>query len=131
MDSDNAKPSLNVNGATGLALLPFLAANSLDPTSDYKDSVEKGLNYLIQHGKTSEDFNGVRYCEPGEPFYNHALATLALGEAFIMTRNNVYLEPAQGGLEYILSSQNPDSGEWDGSAHPLYNITSTYWNVET
>lgn len=137
VDAENSKPSLNVNGATGLALLPFLTADGLKWTngsewsSEYKDAVESGLDYLIQHGKTGADFKGVRFHEPGEPFYNHALATLALGEAYVMTRNKAYLEPAQGGLEYILYSQNPDSGVWDGSAHPLDNITSTYWNVET
>lgn len=131
VDAENSKPSLNVNGATGLAALPFLTAGCLDSTSEYKDAVEKGLNYLIQHGKTSEDFNGVRYCEPDEPFYNHALATLALGEAYVMTRNNAYLEPAQGALEYILYSQNPDSGIWDGAAYPSDHIINTYWNVET
>ena len=86
---------------------------------------------MIQHGKTGENFKGVRFHDPGEPFYNHALATLALGEAYAMTRNNAYLEPAQGGLEYILSSQNPDSGIWDGAAPPSDNIINTYWNVET
>ncbi|MBR6434993.1 MAG: hypothetical protein IKS45_00650 [Thermoguttaceae bacterium] len=137
INSDNAKPSLNVNGATGLAALPFLAADGLKWTngsewsSEYKDAVEKGLNYLIQHGKTGEDFKGVRYCEPGEPFYNHALATLALGEALVMSKNKAYIEPAQGGLEYILFSQNPDSGAWDDSANPPIYITSMYWNVET
>ena len=137
INSDNDKPSLNANGATGLALLPFLAADGLKWTngsewsSEYKDAVENGLNYLIQHGKTGEDFNGVRYCEPGEPFYNHALATLALGEAYVLTRNKAYLEPAQGGLEYILYSQTTNSGEWDGSANPPIYITNSYWNVET
>ena len=137
IDAEKPKSSLNVNGATGLALLPFLTANGLKWTngsewsSEYKDAVENGLNYLIQHGKTGEDFNGIRNCEHDEPLYNHALATLALGEALVMTRNKAYLEPAQGGLEYILSSQNPDSGAWNGSANPLDNITNTYWNVET
>ena len=131
INSDNAKPSLNVNGATGLAALPFLAANCLDSTSEYKDAVENGLNYLIQRCKTGEDFKGVRYCEPGEPLYNHALATLALGEAYAMTRNKAYLEPAQGGLEYILSCQNPDSGVGEDASHPQDNIANAYWNVET
>lgn len=137
IDAEKPKSSLNVNGATGLALLPFLTADGLKWTngsewsSEYKDAVEKGLNYLIQHGKTGEGFNGVRYCEPDEPLYNHVLATLALGEAYVMTRNKAYLEPAQGGLEYILSSQNSDSGEWDGSANPPIYITSMCWNVET
>ncbi|MBQ6615484.1 MAG: terpene cyclase/mutase family protein [Thermoguttaceae bacterium] len=137
INNDNPMPSLNVNGATGLALLPFLTADGLKWTdglecsSEYKDAVENGLNYLIQHGKTSEDFNGVRYCEPDEPLYNHVLATLALGEAYVMTRNNAYLEPAQGALEYILYSQNPDSGIWDGSANPPIYTANAYWNVET
>lgn len=136
-NTDNSKPSMNANGATGLALLPFLTANGLKWTngsewsSEYKDAVENGLNYLIQHGKTSEDFNGVRYCEPDEPLYNHVQATLALGEAYVMTRNKAYLEPAQEGLEYILYSQNPDNGEWDGSANPPIYTANAYWNVET
>ena len=135
--NNNVKSSLNVNGTTGLALLPFLTANGLKWTdglecsSEHKDAVENGLNYLIQHGKTGEDFIGVRYCEPGEPLYNHVLATLALGEALVMTRNKAYLEPAQGGLEYILSSQNPGSGEWDESEYLQDRFTNTYWNVET
>ena len=135
--NNNVKSSLNVNGATGLALLPFLTADGLKWTdglecsSEHKDAVEKGLNYLIQHGKTGKDFKGVRFHEPGESFYNHALAALALGEAYVMTRNNAYLEPAQGGLEYILYSQNPDSSIWDDAAYPSDNIINTYWNVET
>lgn len=137
IDAEKPKSSLNVNGATGLALLPFLTADGLKWTngsewsSEYKDAVEKGLNYLIHHGKTGEGFNGVRYCEHGEPFYNHALATLALGEAFVMTRNKAYLEPALGGWEYILYSQNPDSGAWENAAHLPDNIINAFWNVET
>ncbi len=131
VDAENSKPSLIVNGTTGLTALPFLIAGCLDSTSEYKDAVEKGLNYLIQHGKTGENIKGVRFHEPGEPFYNHALATLALGEAYVMTRNKAYLEPAQGGLEYILYSQNPDSGIWDGDAYPSDHIINTYWIVET
>ncbi len=131
MDSDNAKPSLNVNGATGLALLPFLAAGCLDSTSGYKDAVENGLNYLIQHGKIGEDFNGVRYCEPGEPFYNHALTTLALGEAAVKTGKSEYYKAAKGAMEYLAYCQNPDSGVWDSALSGQYdNLFNTAWSVE-
>ena len=131
IDSKNPKPSLSVNGATGLAALPFLAAGCLDSTSGYKDAVEKGLNYLIQHGKTSEDFNGVRYCEPGEPFYNHALAALALGEAAVRTGKSEYYKAAKGTLEYIADCQNPDSGVWDGAlSGQCDNLINTAWSVE-
>ena len=127
--NDNAKPSLNVNGATGLALLSFLAAGCLDSTSEYKDTVENGLNYLIQHGKTGEDFKGVRYCEPGEPFYNHALAALAQGEAAVRTGKSEYYKAAKGALEYIAYSQNPDSGVWDNGLSDD-NLFNTAWSVE-
>ena len=129
--TDNAKPSLNVNGATGLASLPFLAAGCLDSTSEYKDAVENGLNYLVQHGKTGEDFNGVRYCEPGEPFYNHALATLALGEAAVKTGKSEYYKAAKGAMEYLAYCQNPDSGVWDSALSGQYdNLFNTAWSVE-
>ena len=131
INSDNAKPSLNVNGATGLALLPFLAAGCLDSTSEYKDVVESGLNYLVQHGKTGEDFNGVRYCEPGEPFYNHALAALALGETAVKTGKSEYFKAAKGALEYIAFCQSPDSGVWDSALSGQYdNFINTTWSVE-
>ncbi|MBQ1791092.1 MAG: hypothetical protein II008_13015, partial [Oscillospiraceae bacterium] len=73
-----------------MALLPFLAADGLELSNGYKDAVENGLNYLIQHGKTGEDFNGVCYCNPDEPFYNHAMATQALGEAAVRTGKSEY-----------------------------------------
>lgn len=129
INNDSDKPSLNVNGATGLALLPFLAAGCLDSTSGYKDAVEKGLNYLIQHGKTGEDFNGIRYCEPGEPFYNHALTTLALGEAAVKTGKSEYYKAAKGAMEYLAYCQNPDVGIWD-SALSDDNLINTAWSVE-
>ncbi|MBR5710662.1 MAG: hypothetical protein IKX40_07885 [Thermoguttaceae bacterium] len=128
-NSDNAKPSLNVNGATGLAALPFLAAGCLDSTSEYKDAVESSLNYLIQHGKTGEDFNGVRYCEPDEPFYNHALAALALGEAAVRTGKSEYFKAAKGAMEYLAHCQNPNSGVWD-SVLSDDNLINTSWSVE-
>ena len=131
INNDNPKPSLNVNGATGLAALPFLAAGCLDSTSEYKDAVESGLNYLIQHGKTGEDFNGVRYCEPGEPFYNHALATLALGEAAVRTGKSEFYNAAKGALDYIAYCQNPDTGVWDGGLSGQFdNLFNTAWSVE-
>ena len=126
--SDNAKPSLNVNGATGLALLPFLTASCLDSTSEYKDAVENGLNYLIQRCKTGEECSGVRYCEPGEPFYNHALATQALGEAAVRTGKSEYFKAAKGAMEYLAYCQNPDAGVWDSDLSD--NLFNTAWSVE-
>lgn len=131
INNDNPKPSLNVNGATGLALLPFLAAGCLDSTNEYKGDVENGLNYLIQHGKTGEDFNGVCYCNPDEPFYNHAMATLALGEAAVRTGKSEYYKAAKGAMEYIAFCQNQDSGVWDRVLSEQFdNLINTAWSIE-
>ena len=60
-------------------------------------NVRAGLRYLMQ----SQADDGVFGTRATHSFmYNHAIATLAMCEAFWMTRNPRYKKPAQDGLNF-------------------------------
>ena len=95
-------------GVTGLALLAFLGAGYTDRGSDrenkYAKNVRAGLRYLM----TVQDDAGVFGPRRSQHFiYNHAIATLALCEAYGRTRNPRYRKPAQEGLNFISMARNP------------------------
>ncbi len=95
-------------GLTGLSLLAFLGAGYTDRGSKrenkYAKNVRKGLRYLMQ----SQAEDGVFGTRATHSFmYNHAIATLAMCEAFWMTGNPRYKKPAQEGLNFLAMARNP------------------------
>jgi hypothetical protein len=57
---------------------------------------------------TAQDEDGCFGPRSSQHFiYNHAIATLAMCEAFWMTRNPRYKRPAQAGLDFIARARNP------------------------
>jgi hypothetical protein len=57
---------------------------------------------------TSQDEDGVFGTRATHSFiYNHAIATLAMCEAYWMTRNPRYKKPAQEGLNFLAMARNP------------------------
>jgi hypothetical protein len=106
-------------GVTGLAILAFLGAGysqlSRDQTPDpmvpgrmlsFGEVVKKGLQWLLAHqdpeGCVGE--RGMKY------MYNHAVAALALSEAYGMTASQPLKEPAQKAIDFLVASQNPGKG---------------------
>jgi len=105
---DGAGGALYDVGVTGLALLAFLGANHTDrgtaPRKPFARNVRRGLLYLL----TSQDGDGVFGARATHSYmYNHAIATLAMCEAYWMTRNPRYKKPAQDGLNYLAMARNP------------------------
>jgi len=94
-------------GTTGLALLAFLGAGYTDRGSKrenkYAKNVRMGLRYLMQ--SQTEGVFGTRATHSF--IYNTAIATLAMSEAYWMTRNPRYKKPAQEGLNYLAMHRNP------------------------
>ena len=108
----DGKESEEVIAATGMSLLPFLAAGQTHkPNKDPKDNkyqktVLKGLAYLIDKQKPDGSFRGAGN------MYAHAIATIALCEAFGMTTDKALLQkPAQAAINYIISAQGIN-GSW-------------------
>jgi Tol biopolymer transport system component len=95
--------------ATGLALLPFLAAGNTHVDGEYAKVVATGLQWLIDHQKPDGELLG-----PGDKqkMYSQGIAAIALCEAFGMTQHPDFREPAQRSLQYIVDAQNKTTGGW-------------------
>jgi len=92
-------------GVTGLSLLAFLGAGYTDKgAGKFTKNVRMGLRYLMQ-SQDDEGCFGAR--SSGHFMYNHAIASLAMCEAYWMTRNPRYKKPAQESLNFIARSRNP------------------------
>lgn len=99
------------NGATGIALLPFLGAGQTHKEGEYKEVVERGLMFLIRQMRPSS--NGGDLSDPGGGhLYSHGLAAIALCESYAMTNDPALLQPAQMSLNYIVYAQDPVGGGW-------------------
>jgi prenyltransferase/squalene oxidase-like repeat protein len=104
-------------GLTGLALLAFLGAGIghdskielVDPVRGVRcelgDVVKRGLWWLKDRQKPDGSFSD------GKPFlYNEALATLALCEAYGLSKNRFWRKPAQNAVDFLVRAQKPAPG---------------------
>lgn len=112
--------------ATGLCLLPFLAAGQTHKVSKdnkYNRTVEMGLRHLISIQKKDGSF-------PGN-MYDQAIATIALCEALGMTGDRSLLQvPAQKAVNYIQSAQGPDGGWRYGFQAPQGDTSVVGWQIQ-
>jgi hypothetical protein len=106
------RPAMNSDtAATGLALLPFLAAGQTHTEKGrYQQTVHKGLAWLVK----SQSRDGKIYLggEWNAGMYSHAIATMALSEAYGLTQDKRLRDPAQRGINYIVKAQNRADGGW-------------------
>jgi hypothetical protein len=125
-------------GVTALALLAFHGAGyshlskdtMVDPAVPDRELhfgkvVKKGLQWLSER----QDAEGCVGGRGAKFMYNHAIATLALSEAYGMTLSEVLRAPAEKAVEFLLAAQNPGKG-WRYGAREGDNDTSvTGWAV--
>jgi hypothetical protein len=97
----------STTAATGLALLPFLGAGETIEGSQYRDTVSKGLYYLT--GRMIVTPQGGDLQEG--TMYAQGIATVALCEAYAMTRDESLRSPAQAAVDFICRAQH-DQGGW-------------------
>ncbi len=96
------------NGATGLALMCFLGAGHTHKKGKYKNVVRKGLYFLLSRiNRQTGSFH-----EPGGNMYSHGICTIALCEAYAMTRDRSLRMPAQAAINFICYAQDPVGGGW-------------------
>jgi hypothetical protein len=97
--------------ATGLALLPLLGAGYIHNVKcRHQDSVRRGLEWLVQHQQQNGDMHigGAGNAH----LYSHAIATMALCEAYGLSRDPRLKGPARQALSFLCESQDPESGGW-------------------
>lgn len=93
---------------TGLALLCFLAANHThNKDGPYRDNVQRGLDWLVAQQKATGDMRG------NETMYSHGIGSIALSEAYGMTRDETLLPHVRRAINFIVSAR--DNSGRDGS----------------
>jgi hypothetical protein len=106
-------------GVTGLSLLAFLGAGRTHrggAGEEFTDTVRRGLHFLVREAQGPDGNFG----QPGfgQHTYDHAIATLAVLEAWALTGDPQLRAPATRGLQYLARVRQP-GGAWRYAAfHP-------------
>jgi hypothetical protein len=95
-----------VVATTALALLPFLGAGHTWRDGPWKDTVRRGLRALRDRQHDDGTFD-----DGGKRAYSDALATLALCEAYGVSRDEALGELAQRSVGFWVDTQN-EAGAW-------------------
>lgn len=113
--------------ATSMALLPFLARGFTHKAGStpnpYAKHVEDGLRWLVKQQKSDGDLRS------SGNLYTHALATMALCEAFNMTSDHTLRDPAQKAVNFTIAAQSPSLGGWRYLPRQGADLSVTSWNL--
>ncbi len=115
------------NGATAMALLPFLGAGQTHMDGKYKAVVKQGLAYLMMHQKPQG--TGGSFHEGGGSMYSHGLCAITLCEAYAMTHDKGLQGPAQASLNFIVDAQDPVGGGWRYSPRTPGDTSVVGWQL--
>jgi len=116
-------------GVTGLALLAFLGSGNTVNHGKYKKVVKNGIKYLTQIQDSETGCFGE--INSHQSFlYDHSIATLAVTEAYGLSKWPLLKEHAQKGINFIHASRNPYKA-WRYAYPPDGNndVSVTGWMV--
>jgi hypothetical protein len=116
--------------ATGLALLAFLGTGEAhrgvgDRQPKYKETVKRGLVFLLKSMPTT----GAKAGELSRNMYEQGIGTLALCEAYGMTKDPALKKAAQAATDHVQKAQGPN-GSWGYVAGQSGDTSSTGWQVQ-
>ena len=93
---------------TSLALLPFLGAGQTHEFGKYKETVAKGLAWLMKHQKPTGDLRANFRGQAG--MYAHGQGAIVLCEAYAMTGDQQFRMPAEKAIGFIERAQHIKGG---------------------
>lgn len=110
--------------ATGLSLMAFLGAGYTHKSGPYQQQVQAGLDYLVSRIRKSV-FGG--NLTEGT-MYAQGIATIALSEAYALTRDRKLRGAVESCLEYIVTAQH-SAGGWRYTPGEPGDTTVTGWQM--
>lgn len=118
-----------VIAATGMALLPFLAAGETHKSGQrYQKTVRSGLEFLIRSCPVAGP-NAGKFTGAGN-MYAQAIGAVALCEAYGMTRDKALLLPTcQAAINYIQRGQ-AGNGSWGYQAGSAGDTSIVGWQIQ-
>jgi hypothetical protein len=127
--------------STGLALLCFLGAGYTHREGPYQDAVASGLYYLHEkmllttmggdlrdRSVLSEQLGNVLLVQKNGDMYSHGIATLALCEAYAMSRDANLATPAQEAAKFIVNAQH-EMGGWRYEPGEPGDLSVSGWQI--
>jgi hypothetical protein len=114
--------------ATAMCLMAFLGNGQTHQEGEYKIVVSHALNFLMKNQRRVNEFAG-SLVDPNHQagMYSHGLATIALAEAYGMTKDPHLHDAAQAALKYIEYAQDPAGGGWRYSPKEIGDLSVTGW----
>jgi squalene cyclase len=110
--------------ATALGVLPFLGAGHTHRFGEYRDVVKQAIDWLVadqeDDGSFQHDLDGTMYA--------HGQATIALCEAYALTRDPKLRDPAQRAVNYIVDAQHSEGG-WRYHPGQRGDLSVTGWEL--
>lgn len=94
---------------TGLALLSYLGAGYTHREGKHAATVDKGLKFLLATQKPDGDLRGESIAVG---MYCHAMASLALCEAYALTGDPALHDPAERAVTFIVNARATDHMAW-------------------
>ncbi|OAI46950.1 hypothetical protein AYO44_01875 [Planctomycetaceae bacterium SCGC AG-212-F19] len=110
-------------GATAFGLLPFLRAGQTHQKGVHAKRVEAGLKFLMTHQGKDGGFGSAIN------MYSHALATMALCEAYARTDDAKLKGPAHRAINYIVAAQH-QAGGWRYTPRIPGDMSVTGWQIQ-
>jgi hypothetical protein len=131
----------STTGSTGLSLLCFLGAGYTQHEGPYQEVVARGIYYLVDQMIITSDGGDLRGLKilgrlgEGSPrirqsgdMYSHGIATLALCEAYALSRDKNLAQPAQQAVDFIVNAQH-EQGGWRYHPREPGDTTVSGWQV--
>ncbi len=115
---------------TGLATLAFLGAGYTHKSGKFRDNVHRAVNWLA----SQQHDNGGLLGKQGFNYshwdgYNHSMASMALVEAYGMTKDPDFKEAAQKTVDYTVKVHQVPYGGWRYKPQQAGDISHTGWFI--
>ena len=125
-DYANAGTWKSAAAATGLALLPFFGAKQTPKNEGpYRDQIKSGLHWLMLHQKPDGDLSAGGKSKE----LSHALATIALCEAYGLSGDREVGSAAQRAIRFIVESRDAKPGDTSDSLGKPSALSLFAWKI--
>ena len=94
---------------TGLALLAYLGAGYTHTDGKYAETIGKGIGFLVREQKPNGDLRGPSVAVG---MYCHAMATLALCEAYALSGDQRLRQPVERATGFLIRARARDGMSW-------------------
>jgi len=115
----------STTAATAMVLLPFLGAGYTHTEGEYQNVVQQGVYYLMKRTLVTPHGHDLRE----GTMYAQGLGTIALCEAYAMTKDPALEDYAQGAIDFVCYAQDRNGGGWRYTPGEPGDTTVTGWQL--